>query len=165
MTVGRAVYRTRQFAQYALGGAAPVDDGAVRAVLPAALATIFLGMDPASQRHHLAVFRRVVAAGCDDPDVVAAALLHDLGKGRVSPLDRTAWVLLERTPWLASRLAGDGRRGWTALYRLAHHPAIGAAQVGAAGGSDRLVWLIANHQRNDLDDPGLRILRAADDES
>jgi hypothetical protein len=123
-------------------------------------------MDPAARRHHLAVYRRLRAQGCDNSEVLAAALLHDIGKGRVSPLDRTAYVLASRIgPGFVRWLAGDGRRGWRALYRLAHHPALGAALVQAAGGSARLVWLIAHHQRRDLDDRDLQLLREADEAS
>ncbi|MCS6801716.1 MAG: HD domain-containing protein [Chloroflexota bacterium] len=166
MTLGRAVYRTRQFAAYTLGGWGKVDDASAVAALPPPLAALFRSMDAAARRHHLAVYRRLRARGCDTPEVLAAALLHDIGKGRVSPLERTAYVLASRVgPWLVRRLAGDGRRGWRALYRLAHHPAIGAALVQAAGGSERVVWLIANHQRRDVRDRDLQLLREADEAS
>lgn len=164
--VGRALYRTRQFAVYTLGGLRAVNDESATAVLPPALAALFRTMDPAARRHHLAVYRRLRARGCDNAEVLAAALLHDIGKGRVSPLDRTAYVLASRLgPAFVRWVAGDGRRGWRALYRLAHHPALGAALVEAAGGSARLVWLIAHHQRRDLDDRDLQLLREADEAS
>ncbi|GIW07208.1 MAG: hypothetical protein KatS3mg060_2013 [Dehalococcoidia bacterium] len=166
MTVARVVYRTRQFAAYTLGRFGEVDDALAVAALPPALAALYRTMDPAARRHHLAVYRRLRASGCDNPDVLAAALLHDIGKGRVSPVERTVYVLASRVgPWLAHWLAGDGRHGWRALYRLAHHPTLGAALVRAAGGSERLVWLIANHQRRDWDDRDLRMLQAADEAS
>jgi hypothetical protein len=166
MMLGRAVYRTRQFASYALGGRGAVDDGIALAALPPALGALYLSMEPVARRHHLAVYRRLRAMGCDNPELLAAALLHDLGKGRVSPLARTAYVLASHAgEWLVRGLAGDGQRGWRALYRLAHHPALGAALVEAAGGSPRLVWLIAMHQRRDIEDPDLRLLQAADEAS
>ncbi|GIW10179.1 MAG: phosphohydrolase [Dehalococcoidia bacterium] len=165
MNLGRVLYRTRQFAQYTLA-ARPDTPPVVEALLSPSLAALFRAMDPASQRHHLRVLARLQGAGVTEPDALAAALLHDVGKGRISPLVRAVYVLARwLAPGLPAWLGGNGRRGWPAMYRLVHHATLGAALVAAAGGSPRVVWLIAHHQRHDLDDPVLQALAAADDAS
>jgi hypothetical protein len=81
-TVG---YRLGQLRQQ-LGFVAPLSAGEYREVaqqLPsnAALA-LFQSMSPADQRHALRVCRGLAARGCTDEDMLAAALLHDVGKAR-----------------------------------------------------------------------------------
>jgi hypothetical protein len=160
----RALYRTRQFVRYSNGREA--DDGAAREILPPRLFALFRSMDGGGRRHHLAVYQRLRQLGVRDPDELAAALLHDVGKGRVSPVTRAIYVVATRV-WRGApqALAGPGGRWWPAMRRLWRHPELGARQVAGSGGSPRLVWLIANHQRTDLDEPALKRLQDADDHS
>src|SRR6266566_5005748 len=53
--------------------------------LPAPALLLFQTMSAADQRHSLRVCRGLLARGCEDKDLLAAALLHDVGKaqGRV----------------------------------------------------------------------------------
>ena len=75
-------------------------DAADRAILeqtlPPAGRALFAAMAANDQRHSLAVFRALRARGCDDAELLAAALLHDSGKGsgRVRLWMRPTVVLL-----------------------------------------------------------------------
>jgi hypothetical protein len=139
---------------------------AVAVLSPAQLAA-FRRMTPADQRHAVRVARAILAEGACDPDLLVAALLHDIGKvdpagrGRVRLPHRVAKVLLGRlAPGLLRRLGTTRRRGPAhGLYLLADHPAIGAAWAARLGVSPRACALIAAHQdgRLRIADCGLRI--------
>jgi len=165
---GRVAYRVRQ----GLVALAVRVDEAERAAavmwLPGPARAVFRSLPCADQHHHLTVFRRLWQAGCRDQDVLAAALLHDMGKidgcRRVWLWQRVVAVLLGRWPALLTRLAALPATGWRYGFHLhACHPTLGADQAAALGCSSRTVALIAAHQAGDLDDPGLASLRAADD--
>src|SRR5256885_16489165 len=90
-------YRLGQVRQQ-LGFVAPLaagEYGEVSQWLPAAALALFKTMSPADQRHSLRVCRGLQAHGCRDRDLLAAALLHDVGKagGRVPFWGRPAIVL------------------------------------------------------------------------
>jgi len=122
------------------------------------------------QAHLCRVCRTLLDRGVHDPDLLAAALLHDLGKvgtdGRVRLIDRVLRVVLARTcPALLLRLAADPAPRWRAgLARAVHHPQLGAARAAGLGCSARTCWLIAHHHDRPLpDDDALRLLVAADE--
>jgi hypothetical protein len=124
---------------------------------------------PIYDRVHLfRVFARLRDEGVDDPDLLTAALLHDLGKcalgGRVRLIDRTIAVLLGRlSPRLLVRLAALPAPDWRLGIALAvHHPELGAEWASELGCSPRTVWLIAHHADDPLpDDADLaRLVRA-----
>lgn len=77
-------------------------------VLPTTAAfSLFRTMSPADQQHSLRVCRRLSARGCSDVDMLAAALLHDVGKaeGRVPFWTRPVIVLGKKlAPQLLTRL-------------------------------------------------------------
>jgi hypothetical protein len=131
------------------------------------------------QRHALAVYRTLYQAGHTDPELLAAALLHDVGKStiRLSVWQRAIIVLLDRfAPRLLARLSqgepqGDalGRReGWRYAFVVhARHPEIGARWAREAGCSPRTVAIIRRHQDRltsceTEDDQLLAVLQAAD---
>lgn len=154
--IDRAVYRTRQFVKAFRGSVSVADQAdAVRWLSPP-LTALFQSMPEPARRHHLDVFGTLRREGNDDPDLLAAALLHDCGKEWIHPVQRAIYVVLSALHSSLPRKAG----GW--LARQADHPAIGAALVKAAGGSDQTVWLIAHHADR-IDNPVLRRLQAADD--
>lgn len=163
----RAVYRGRQF----LGALRPRLDPALRdealAILSERERALFLQMTLRDQQHCLAVFATLRARGHDDRDLLAAALLHDVGKGRIALWHRVAFVLLESTP-LLDRLASDEGQAWPqvggwrhALYRCRHHPTLGAKLAEDAGASPRTIALI----REDASSEGLAALHRADEGS
>lgn len=122
------------------------------------------------QAHLGRVCQSLLDRGAQDPDLLRAALLHDLGKvgpdGRVGLLDRALRVILARlAPSLLDRLAEYPAPRWRAgLARAVHHPWLGADQAAAVGCSARTCWLIAHHHDRPLpDDAGLRLLVTADE--
>jgi hypothetical protein len=136
--------------------ALPLDD-ADRAILaeylPEAGRAIFITMSRNDQRHSLTVFRALRERGCLDCDMLAAALLHDSGKGngRVPFVARPAFVLLKRlTPrtltWLARDVHPWFRRPF---YYAERHAAIGADLARSAGLNPRIVLLIGAHHQAD----------------
>jgi predicted HD phosphohydrolase len=93
------VYRARQFARYLRGARLdPAEQEQVRARLGPRLAELFARMSPGEQAHSLRVAQTLLARGETTPDLLAAALLHDVGKTRapVSLPGRVLAVLGQR---------------------------------------------------------------------
>ncbi|MFP3854524.1 MAG: HD domain-containing protein, partial [Anaerolineales bacterium] len=106
------------------------------------------------------------------PSLLAAALLHDVGKSR-HPLRRWERVLIVLAqalfPAWAERIGHGEPRGWRRPFVIAEqHPRWGAEMVAEVGSSPKLIRLIAAHQNEpEADVPGdlyeaLRILQTAD---
>jgi hypothetical protein len=159
--LARPLYRSRQVLQ-ALRPR--IDDAEIKVVsrtLTDGEAGIFFAMERRDQRHALAVARQV-RAQTSDREVIAAALLHDCGKGAVPVWLR---ILNVMSPALVRRLGKADARGWrSAAYRVAHHPKLGALMAEAAGSTPRTVRLIRGHTEPDEEWMHL-LLRAADDAS
>jgi hypothetical protein len=123
------------------------------------------------QRHALAVYTALQQGGHTDPHVLAAALLHDVGKSaaRLSPAHRAIVVLLGRfAPRLLARLSQGGPSWWNRpLIAHAQHPDIGACWAQEAGCSALTVALIRRHEEEPTNSPNeedwfLAVLQAAD---
>jgi hypothetical protein len=158
--LARPLYRTRQV----LHALRPRFDGmdleAALAELSATEAQLFLAMERRDQRHALEVYERLKPR-TDDTSVLAAALLHDCGKGSVPVWMRVLNVV---APWSMPALArpGEGWRG--AVYRLQHHAELGAALAREAGSSAATVRLIRGHV--EPEEAWMHaLLRQADDQS
>src|SRR5690349_12409871 len=98
-------------------------------------------MPVADRRHGLDVAQRLLARGIDDPDALAAALLHDAAKGHAMRLwHRVGGVLLEAfAPRLLARLASPDARSWRHGFHLyLHHEALSADAAVAAGCAPRV---------------------------
>lgn len=146
--------------------------------LPPEARALFFRQAPHDQRHALAVYDTLLEQGHTNEDLLAAALLHDVGKvaAQASPWQRSIFVLAERfAPWalphpLPPDLEGgcepEGRRHPLATY--ANHAEIGARWTSEAGCSALTVDLIRHHERpveecRTKRDRLLAALRAADD--
>lgn len=141
---------------------------------PAELA-LFRRFSLSDQWHSYRVMVTLRESGRDNPDLLVAALLHDIGKTKMA----LHWwerviVVLGGVLWPGrSKIWGLGQaKGWRRAFVIkANHPAWGAAMAAAVGCSPLTVELIAGHQTPIAkDDPGrvatlLRYLQAADDES
>ena len=153
-------YRLGQVRQQ-LGFVAPLsigEYGEVAQWLPAAALALFKTMSPADQRHSLRVCRGLQAHGCTDRDMLAAALLHDVGKaqGRVPFWSRPAIVLGKKlAPRLLKRLVVyPGTQDSMSLPRWRrslsyawYHAEVGAELAAAAGLSQRAVLYIRTHHQ------------------
>ena len=168
MTVSsRWRYRAKQFAEVGRAklGRKEVDE--IAEVLTSPLLRLFLEMHSVGQRHGYRVFKTLRGEGYTDPDLLSAALLHDVGKGYLGVLPRVLWVLLGGiSPVLRQRLALHPSWGkWLGLRDNFFHAAQGAEMVHQAQGSLITIWLIAQHEHTGHSDPVLLALQRADDDS
>src|SRR5260221_930122 len=144
------VYRLWQVRQQ-LGFVAPLaaeERQWVTRWLPAPALPLFQTMSAADQRHSLRVCQGLLARGCADRDLLAAALLHDVGKaeGRVPFWSRPVLVLGKALAprWLngciidLEKLEDRDRAGWRrALSYAWWHAEVGAKLAASAGLSER----------------------------
>ena len=165
MSSARAAYRIRQFLASLGAGLSPQERQIVGARLSEQQQRLFYSMAVRDQRHCLDVFHAVEEGGCQDEEVLLAALLHDVGKGPVRLWHRVAYVLLRALwPRLLARVAQPEGRGWRrAMASLDDHAARSATLAEAAGAPATVVELIRHHQSADASDGRLALLREADD--
>ena len=161
------MHRVGQFVAHVRARVDPAEEAIVDAVLPPAAARLFRGMPVADRRHGLDVVSRLLAAGHDDPDMLAAALLHDAGKGhRMRLWHRVAGVLLEAVaPWALRRLGSADPASWRHPFHLyLHHEGI-SAQLAVATGCTARAAAFIRHQPAPGDASLGAALAAADDAS
>ena len=160
-------HRVAQFFGHLTARVDPGEMELVRRVLPRAAWPLFEAMPVADRRHALDVAARLAAARQDDPDLLAAALLHDAAKGdRMRLWHRVAGVLLQAmAPRALARLASPNERSWRYPFHLyLHHAALSADSALAAGCSARVADFIRGSS-GPADAPLAAALRRADDGS
>jgi hypothetical protein len=172
----RPFYRIWQFLQAVT--ARPLDTKVkkeIKGLLNPLQQRLFDRLSPGEQQHSYRVMSALHSAGQEQPDLLAAALLHDVGKTfiRRAWWDRVIVVLGQALlPGKAAQWSAGEARGWTRPFVVkAHHAEWGAAVVEAAESSPRTVTLIRRHH----DDPAtiedeelkewLSLLQWADDHS
>jgi hypothetical protein len=173
-----AVYRVRQFARAAGAWIWPRGNERDRdclalldRILPPAGRTLFQAMPRYDRGHALAVLDTLQRAGHSEPDLLAAALLHDAGKtvhpkGRLRLWHRVASVLVRAwRPALLDQMGQEQPGSWRRPFFVqAHHAELSAELARQVGCSPRTVALIRHHEDAPAasDDPLLVALRAAD---
>ena len=188
------VYRVRQFVRAAAAwlqlpvpGGGPgagvqpgelVDEQASQILGPQAQ-SLFEAMPSYDRRHALSVMHALRLGGHTSPDLLAAALLHDMGKtvqwdgtqavrgdGALRLWHRVAVVLMRAlSPELVERIGEDRSGSWRhPFFVQEHHAVIGAELARQAGCSARTVELISHHEDppDQARDPLLAALQAAD---
>jgi hypothetical protein len=124
---------------------------------------VFDSMHVADQRHGLDVVATLRADGVADPELLAAGLLHDAGKGMTGVLPRVAYALGKAYGRWVWRVTGWLPGFGPALERLRTHAETSAVLAAAAGCTPRTVELI-RHQDAPLDgDDAGRWLQLADE--
>ncbi|MBI2765077.1 MAG: HDIG domain-containing protein [Chloroflexi bacterium] len=143
--------------------ATEADYGLAREHLPPRFFTLFEAQTPRDIVHAAGTARWLLARGYTDADLIAAALLHDIGKGDQRLRDRVAFVVFSRLG-VATRLADpDSRlRGRRAVARSRDHSRAGADVLRRNGASERLVDLTARHHADPREDVVLALLQQAD---
>ncbi len=142
------------------GALSPEDIVEVERWLPASALPLFKSMSRADQQHSLRVCRGLQKRGCGENDLLAAALLHDVGKaqGRAPFWTRPAIVLGKRyTPGLLVRLVISPSlfetrhisRWRRALSYAWWHADVGADLAANAGLSECAVLYIRTHHQPD----------------
>ncbi len=131
--------------------------------LPPPLGALFHQMSPADQAHGLGVLRSLLARDEKDPNLLAAALLHDVGKSQVR-LRLWERIFIVLVSWLAPGRVqrwGEGQlTSWRRPFIIAvRHPAWGAEIIRQTGGSGELVTLVLRHQEDLPPDPAKEIDR------
>jgi hypothetical protein len=168
MLISRLAYRTRQFWNALAGSRKTVETEALLPHLTPLQIDLFRRMQVSAQVHACKVLGFLQAGGQNDPNLLAAALLHDVGKAAYPPtlLDRMIVVLGSHffrnatARWSEGAPAGMRRP----FVVAAHHSAWGAELAIRAGASPRTVELIRRHHDPlPSDDPLLIALQAADD--
>lgn len=166
MSQNRVLYRVRQFILALRAAAGPGEIKSAGTLLTPEQMKLFAAMQPSEQAHAMNVYHQLLAQGETSADLLAAALLHDVGKS-LSPLHlwERVMIVLARAlcPAQARRWgrAGEGNdaapervtaaRKHYRLFRRAfvvaeQHPAWGAALAAEADASPRTVALIRQHQ-------------------
>ncbi|MFB0533840.1 MAG: HD domain-containing protein [Anaerolineae bacterium] len=145
--IGAAVSRVRQFLA-ALRARVSADEMAVlQRYLAPSQRDLFRAMSPIDQRHCLNVFNNLLRRGHTDPDLLRAALLHDVGKRGIRLWHRVAGVLLEAFwPTLLDKLAVNRPQSWLyGFYVYQYHADLSAELAERSGCSPSVVELIRGH--------------------
>ncbi len=144
-------YRVGQFLRSVFPRIRSTEPGTVYEFLSPDLAGLFFNMNRADQLHSLRVLNELTRTGQDDPDLLAAALLHDVGKtlSSLNPIQRAVVVLANLVaPGLVNRMGQDYNESgrWKPFVTAVQHPRWGADLVEKHGGSTRLANIIRRHQ-------------------
>lgn len=136
---------------------------------------LFYRMSVVDQRHALdaTYIARELAAGQrgeEDPLLIRAALLHDIGKrdGELTILDRTLIVIFQHfwprrmTIWALEGRGGFVRNRRHAFFVAVNHGERGAAALAEIGCDQRIVDLVRDHHRPGMNDWRMSILQEAD---
>lgn len=165
-----AAYRSSQFFRGFRWALKPAEVSRVCSLLNERERLLFSAMQGRDRRHSMDMVRwleRHVASdgGTPSSDLLAAALLHDVGKGSLMVWDRVVFVLVGACS-LRLRRTLERPEGWRwqrALWRLEHHAALGADLLEAIETRPRVVDLVRRHKdHRGGGDFELRALIAAD---
>ena len=174
--VAEVLHLTRRFfGSLSSAEPAPADTAWVEAILVPGEKALWARMSAPDRRHATGVARAVESelAGGASREILAAALLHDVGKvdSGLGTFARVAATVVGRPP-VRRRSAELARRGGPLgrLGRYLRHPEIGAGLLEAAG-SHALTsaWAGSHHRPEERWDPVVpldigRVLKAADDD-
>lgn len=171
------ITRGRQFWSALTAKPTAADLAEARGILTPTQYALFTRLQPSEKVHAVRVMRKVRESS-EDPDLLTAALLHDIGK-IIQPLSLWERVLVALAPRSRTRRTGEtlqdeptgsAARGWTrALVVADKHASWGAQLAHKAGAPRTVIQLIRRHADPPLDEPHSRddellaLLQAADD--
>jgi hypothetical protein len=149
----RALNRVQQGLRGLFAFALHLDlDLAARTLTPQQLA-LFQQMTRGEQLHSLNVLRDVQAQGATPSDLAVAALMHDVGKSRypMRVWQKTLVVLVrELAEPIYLKITRSSERNWFARPFIVgeRHAKWGADLLRDIGANERIVWLVAHHDKN-----------------
>ena len=171
----RLAYRTHQFWNALLSPRKRINNESLLPYLTPAQLCLFRRMQPSEQAHAYQIFKHLETSGQTNPDLLAAALLHDVGKilYPLSIFERVMSVLGNHLfRGAAQRWATGTPHGLRQPFVVAEqHAEWGADLASQAGANVLTVELIRHHQDPQLPDSGLQtqgllaVLQAADGEN
>jgi hypothetical protein len=146
-SIGAAVSRLRQFLAAVRARVSADEIAVLEQHLGLSQRDLFWQMSPIDQRHCLDVFNTLLRQGHSDPDLLQAALLHDVGKRGIRLWHRVAGVLLEAfRPALLEKLAVNRPQSWLyGLYIYQYHANLSVELTKRSGCSPSVVELIGGH--------------------
>jgi putative nucleotidyltransferase with HDIG domain len=175
------LYRVRQFWRSVTLKTEHYDLEQAREQLNPAQWELFSQLQPADKLHALEVFHKLLKNGESQPDLLTAALLHDIGKlhYRLNPLERAMVVVVSAwMPRCARRLGVIPVQGWQTLpgwhkaFIVAeNHAGWGAELTRQAGANTVVEALIRQHHAphknkvGDLESDLLHRLKVVDNDS
>lgn len=165
-----AFYRLKQFWQLLV--AQPLPAGyhtTIQKHLSPAEYQLFLRFSHTDQWHSYRVMQTLRTAGHDDPALLVAALLHDVGKTKLRLFiwERVVIVLLGKLfPGRAIAWGQGEPKGWRKPFVIKEqHPLWSAEMAHAAGSDPEAIRLMRLHQSTpEPDDELLKLLQWADDQ-
>jgi len=145
-SIGAAVSRVRQFLAAVRAKVSDDEIALLEQYLAPSQRDLFREMSSIDQRHCLDVFS-LLQQGHSDPELLRAALLHDVGKRGIHLWHRVAGVLLEAFwPTLLEKLAVNRPQSWLyGLYIYRYHADLSAELAERSGCSPSVVELISRH--------------------
>ena len=160
----RIMYRVRQFWRTITAKPDPLELEEALALLTPSQAVLFSSLQPGEQYHALEMVHKLVDQGESQPDLLVAALLHDVGKLRykMNPLERAVVVLVRRlSPETARQWGSPPSKGWESLpgwrkpFVVAEqHDTWGAEMAHQAGVSPMAEDLIRRHHQQPAEATG-----------
>lgn len=152
----RILYRVRQFWRVVLLKNDPNELEQVQGRLTPSQWALFSQLQPVEQEHALRVLHKLLAQGENQPDLLVAAMLHDVGKlrYRLNPIERAIVVLVQAIlPEVAQRWGNlppagwEGTPTWCKAFILAkRHAEWGAEMAHQVGVPPLVESLIRQHQ-------------------
>lgn len=146
-------YRIWQVWKSLTGNLTSRDWDLIHSILTPEQIALFKKMTPGEQAHSVRVVRYLHSEGFQDPELLAAGLLHDVGKSRLplSLWDRVWIVLVSGMPVDISPERKGKNRFWVRPLVVARqHPKWGSEMALSAGVTSLTAWLIAHHEREDI---------------
>lgn len=143
-------YRTSQFWKALHARPTKEQLNEARQVLNPELTGLFMEMHPSEQAHSLEIFHTLVENGETSNDLLAAALLHDVGKSRY-PLkvwERIVIVIGNALlPKMAREWGKSSPRGWRRPFVVSEQHALWGAQMAEKAGASLItIEIIRRHQ-------------------